>query len=64
MGIGPRDKVVIGTTDKTILTRLTEVLRKRIIAMVAALGGLQKNKMDGKFGFSVMCQELDRKSVV
>ena len=49
---------MIGTTDKTVFTRLAEVLRKRIITMVATLGSFQKNKMDRKFGFSIMCQEF------
>ena len=58
VGIGLRDKIMIGTTDKTVFTRLAEVLRKRIITMVATLGSFQKNKMDRKFGFSIMCQKF------
>lgn len=49
---------MIGTTDKTVFTRLAEVLRKRIVTMIAAFGSFQKNKVNGKFGFSIMCQEF------
>ena len=49
---------MIGTTDKTVFTRLAEVLRKRIVTMIAAFGRLQKNKVNGKLGFSIMCQEF------
>ena len=49
---------MIGTTDKTVFTRLAEVLRKRIVTMIAAFGSFQKNKVNGKLGFSIMCQEF------
>ena len=35
---------MIGTTDKTVFTRLAEVLRKRIVTMIAAFGSFQKIK--------------------
>lgn len=56
-GIGLRDKIMIGTTDKTAFTRLAEVLRKRIVTMIAAFGSFQKNKVNGKLGF-LLCQEF------